>query len=92
LTASIKAAEKDLKEQSGDNTESIDYIISDGEETCGGDPVKAASQLYESGIATAVNIIGFDVGNQAQQQFIEVVEAGGDEFTNVHSVRFAGSS
>src|SRR5699024_9509721 len=85
LAASIKAAEKDLKKQSGDNTESIVYIISDGEETCGGDPVKAAEQLHESGIATAVNIIGFDVGNEAQQQLKEVAEAGGGEFTNVDS-------
>ncbi|GGK05331.1 hypothetical protein GCM10007063_29680 [Lentibacillus kapialis] len=85
LAASVKAAEKDLKKQSGDNTKSIVYIISDGEETCGGDPVKAASQLHESGIAAAVNIIGFDVGNKAQEQLREVAEAGGGEFTNVKS-------
>lgn len=85
LAASIKAAKKDLKSHSGDNVKNIVYIISDGEETCGGDPVKAAKKLHESGIATAVNIIGFDVGNKAQAQLKKVAKAGGGSFTNVDS-------
>ncbi len=85
LAASIEAAEKDLLENSNDDVENTVYIISDGEETCGGDPVKAARNLHDSGIATAVNIIGFDVGNEAQQQLKAVAEAGGGEFTNVKS-------
>ncbi|MGP4108988.1 vWA domain-containing protein [Virgibacillus sp. L01] len=85
LAASIRAAQKDLQEKSGDNVKNVVYIISDGEETCGGDPVKAAKQLHGSGIATAVNIIGFDVENEAQAQLKKVAEAGGGTFTNVDS-------
>ncbi|MGP4071122.1 vWA domain-containing protein [Piscibacillus sp. B03] len=85
LAASIEAADNDLIEHSSDDVESTVYIISDGEETCGGDPVQAAKELHNSGIATAVNIIGFDVGNEAQQQLKAVAEAGGGEFTNVKS-------
>ncbi|WP_175614751.1 vWA domain-containing protein [Piscibacillus halophilus] len=85
LAASIEAAEEDLMEHSGDDVENVVYVISDGEETCDGDPVKAAKELHESGIATAVNIIGFDVGNEAQKQLQEVANAGGGEFTNVDS-------
>ncbi|WP_174614147.1 vWA domain-containing protein [Virgibacillus ihumii] len=85
LAASIKAAKKDLQGNSGDNVKNVVYIISDGEETCGGNPVQAAKQLHDSGIATAVNIIGFDVGNKAQAQLKKVAEAGGGSFTNVDS-------
>ncbi|GAA0588583.1 hypothetical protein GCM10009001_00570 [Virgibacillus siamensis] len=85
LAASIKAAKKDLKGKAGDDVKNVVYIISDGEETCGGDPVQAAKQLHDSGIATAVNIIGFDVGNKAQTQLNKVAEAGGGSFTNVDS-------
>jgi len=85
LAASIEAAEEDLMEHSGDSIENIVYIISDGKETCDGDPVKAAKDLHDSGIATAVNIIGFDVSDEEQQQLKEVANAGGGEFTNVES-------
>ncbi|WP_430784494.1 vWA domain-containing protein [Virgibacillus flavescens] len=85
LAASIKAAQKDLQGNSGDSVKNVVYIISDGEETCGGDPVKAAKELHESGIATEVNIIGFSVGNEAQAQLKKVAEAGGGTFTNVDS-------
>ncbi|WP_164668249.1 vWA domain-containing protein [Virgibacillus doumboii] len=85
LAASINAAKKDLEAKSGDDVKNVVYIISDGEETCGGDPVQAAKNLHDSGIATAVNIIGFDVGNKAQQQLKKVAEAGGGTFTNVDS-------
>ncbi|WP_077327775.1 vWA domain-containing protein [Virgibacillus siamensis] len=85
LAASIKAAKKDLKGYSGKNVKNVVYIISDGEETCGGNPVNAAKTLHDSGIATAVNIIGFDVGNKAQAQLKKVAKAGGGSFTNVDS-------
>ncbi|KAB8125667.1 VWA domain-containing protein [Gracilibacillus oryzae] len=86
LASSILAAKNDLQAESAENVENIVYIISDGEETCGGDPVAAAKELHESGIATAVNIIGFNVGNDAQVQLKEVAEAGGGTFTNANSV------
>ncbi|SES05099.1 Ca-activated chloride channel family protein [Gracilibacillus ureilyticus] len=85
LASSILAAKNDLQSDSGENVENIVYIISDGEETCGGDPVAAAKELHDSGIATAVNIIGFNVGNEAQVQLKKVAEAGGGTFTNVNS-------
>lgn len=85
LAASIKAAKKDLKLHSGKNIKNVVYVVSDGEETCGGDPVKAAKQLHKSGISAKVNIIGFDVSNKEQQQLKKVADAGGGSFTNAHS-------
>jgi hypothetical protein len=82
LAASITAAEKDLQGKEGNN---VVYIVSDGIETCGGDPVAAAKRLHESNIQAEVNIIGFDVDNKGQQQLKAVAEAGGGTFESVTS-------
>jgi Ca-activated chloride channel homolog len=82
LAASIAAAEKDLQGKEGKN---VVYIVSDGIETCDGNPVEAAKKLHESNIQAEVNIIGFDVDNKGQQQLKAVAEAGGGEFQSVSS-------
>lgn len=68
-----------------DADEVIVYIVSDGIETCDGDPVAAAKSLIDSDIQTIVNIIGFDVDNEGQKLLKEVAKAGGGEFTYVNS-------
>ncbi|WP_186320670.1 VWA domain-containing protein [Fictibacillus phosphorivorans] len=82
LAASIEAAEKDLQGKEGNN---VIYIVSDGIETCDGNPVEAAKKLHESNIKAEVNIIGFDVDNEGQQQLKAVAEAGGGKFQSVSS-------
>jgi Ca-activated chloride channel homolog len=82
LAASITAAEKDLQGKEGNN---VVYIVSDGIETCDGNPVEAAKKLHESNIKAEVNIIGFDVDNKGQQQLKAVAKAGGGEFQSVSS-------
>jgi Ca-activated chloride channel homolog len=59
------------------------YIVSDGVETCDGDPVKAARELQGSNIEAKVNIIGFDVDDEGQKQLKEVAEAGGGTYATV---------
>ena len=65
----------------------IVYVVSDGIETCNGDPVKAAKDLVSSDIQTVVNIIGFDVDNEGQKLLKNVASAGNGEFTYVQSER-----
>lgn len=61
------------------------YVVSDGIETCDGDPVQEAKNLVSSDIETVVNIIGFDVDNEGQKLLKEVATAGNGEFTYVNS-------
>lgn len=68
-----------------ETTESYVYVVSDGEETCGGDPVTAAKELNQTNVKTIVNIIGFDVNNAGQQKLKEVAQAGNGEFISVHN-------
>ena len=85
LAGAIKAAEEDLKEQKGDNVRNVVYVVSDGIETCDGDPVAAAAALNESDIQAEVNIIGFDVDNEGQKQLEEVAKAGNGQYKSVYS-------
>jgi Ca-activated chloride channel family protein len=83
LAAAIEQAKNDLSGKMGENVENIIYVVSDGIETCGGDPVKAAKELHQSEIQAIVNIIGFDVDNAGQRALKKVAEAGGGKYTTV---------
>lgn len=85
LAGAIEAAEEDLKAQKGENVRNVIYVVSDGIETCGGDPVAAAASLSESDIQAEVNIIGFDVDNEGQKQLEEVAKAGKGQYKSVYS-------
>ena len=58
----------------------IVYLLSDGKETCGGDPVASAKALHESGVQAIVNVIGFDVGKETREQLKAISEAGGGKY------------
>ncbi|MFH5779787.1 VWA domain-containing protein [Heyndrickxia oleronia] len=84
----IALALEKVKEDIPENTDDmIVYVVSDGIETCNGDPVKAAKDLVSSDIQTVVNIIGFDVDNEGQKLLKNVASAGNGEFTYVQSER-----
>ncbi|MCH1627689.1 vWA domain-containing protein [Ferdinandcohnia quinoae] len=77
-----------VKEDIPANTEDVVvYVVSDGIETCNGDPVQMAKDLVSADIETVVNIIGFDVDNEGQRLLKEVASAGNGEFTYVNSER-----
>ncbi len=57
------------------------YLVSDGIETCDGDPVAAARQLHETtGLAVQVNVVGFGVDRDAAQQLRRVAEVAGGTY------------
>lgn len=85
LAASIEEAKKDLENQGAEGAKNVVYVVSDGVETCGGDPVKAAKELHTSNIEAVVNIIGFDVGSSGQKALKQVAEAGGGVYTTVRT-------
>lgn len=62
------------------------YLISDGEETCNGDPVAAAAALYEAGVQTTVNTIGFDVDAETAAQLEAIAAAAGGTYYPANDV------
>jgi hypothetical protein len=55
-------------------------VLTDGEETCGGDPVGAANYWRAQGIDLRINVIGFAVTPYAQKQLSAVAKAGGGDY------------
>lgn len=83
LASAIEKAKTELLQASDVQTKSYIYVVSDGVETCGGNPVKAAKDAKNSNMDIQINIIGFDVDSKADQQLKEVAKAGGGEYTSV---------
>ena len=55
-------------------------LVSDGVETCGGDPVAAAERLHASGIELTIDVVGFGVPDDETEQLKDVATAGGSEY------------
>lgn len=74
LADAILAAGEDLASVEGQR---MVVLVTDGEESCGGDPESAILSVRERGIAT-VNIIGFALRDEAaKDQFLRWAELGG---------------
>lgn len=85
LATSIQSAYDDLKENASPNTENILFVVSDGIETCGGNPVEEAKKLADSDLNITVNIIGFNVDDEGQRQLKATAEAGNGKYYTVNS-------
>jgi hypothetical protein len=64
LVYSVLQAPGDLKKAGGGTV----ILITDGEESCKGDAVKAAAELKASGVDLRLNIVGFALGAKTVQQ------------------------
>lgn len=85
IASALQGVKEDIPEGT---TEAIVYVVSDGIETCDGDPVQAAKDLNSiPNIKTVVNIIGFDVDDDGQKQLKDVANAGAGEFISVDDER-----
>lgn len=85
IAASIKAGYDDLKTKATEDTENILYVVSDGIETCDGDPVEEARKLANSDLQVKVNIIGFNVDDEGQRQLKAAAQAGNGQYYTVNS-------
>ena len=60
-------------------------LISDGIETCGGDPSAVAAELAKRGINLRINVVGFDVDAKARAQLQRIAEAGNGRYFDARS-------
>ena len=83
LADAMRAALEDFKSVDQQNSRNIIFIVSDGIETCNGNPVEAAKLLKDSGLSPIVNIIGFDLDHKGQSQLMEVAKEADGSYVNV---------
>lgn len=74
ITDAIKQALEMVKGQSEETTI---VLLSDGLETCGGDPCKTVTEARKAGIKIVMHVIGFDVGKVDASQLECTAQAGG---------------
>lgn len=78
LGASLAAVAQDLAGATGPR---MVVLVTDGEETCDGDPAAAIRALAGAGVATRVNIVGFAIEDAAtKQSFAAWAELGGGAY------------
>ncbi|SFS85664.1 vWA domain-containing protein [Marininema halotolerans] len=85
LAAAMKKAKEQLDPPENAKAENLVYVVSDGEETCGGSPKQIAKELNQSNIKAVVNIVGFDVDDADQKALSQIAEAGGGKYESVEN-------
>lgn len=80
LALAIEEVGKVIEDSEATGSHTI-YVVSDGQETCNGDPVAAVQDLPEDeNIETVLNIIGFDIQDDEVQSLVDITEANGGEY------------
>lgn len=69
----------------GNEEETTIVLVSDGIETCGGDPCLITRQLKDAGIRFILHTVGLDVGKKASDQLKCVAMEGGGNFFSVNN-------
>jgi Ca-activated chloride channel family protein len=76
IAYSLREAAKDLPSE-GPRTI---VLVSDGEESCGGDPCQVARDLSKQGLDLHVDVVGFQVDDKARNQLTCIAQAGRGTF------------
>ncbi len=74
LAQAIRYAVEDLPKADGVNNAIV--LISDGEETCGGDPCAVVNQLRAAGVHFTLHVVGMNVRPEDAEQLLCVARAG----------------
>jgi Ca-activated chloride channel family protein len=80
IALALEQAQHDLQAYKGDQNTNIIFLVSDGIETCGGDPVEVAKTLANSDVTPIVNVVGFGADGEAQRQLKQVADAAGGRY------------
>jgi hypothetical protein len=62
--------------------DAVIILVSDGIETCGGDPIRLARELMREGFKIKIFTVGFDVDEKARRQLQAVSEATGASYVD----------
>jgi len=78
IARSLELVKEDVQGREG---QVIVILVTDGEETCGGDPKQAIESLKRAGVAVRVNIVGFAIDEfMLKETFREWARVGGGRY------------
>jgi hypothetical protein len=90
LTYSLEQAARDFGPASDE--ERVIILVSDGAESCGGDPTAAARALLAQGFKVKVHTVGFDVDAAARAQLEALSAATGGEYHDARNAAVLADS
>ena len=90
LAASLQQAKEDFVFEAT-HINSI-VMLSDGIETCGGDPCKLVEDLKAQGINFTIHVIGLDVDNPTRKQLSCIAQAGGGTYHDAMTQQELGTA
>lgn len=82
IGASLEMSAKDLE----NFDHKVVLLLSDGEETCGGDPVGKMKALEAEGVRVTVHTVGFDVSSETAEQLRNIAQVTGGVYADAKSV------
>jgi Ca-activated chloride channel homolog len=83
IAESLKQSFESFKGYDEESNTNLIYLVSDGIETCDGDPVAVAKEFAGSNVSPIINVIGFNVDSKAQQQLKQVAESSDGIYSTV---------
>jgi Mg-chelatase subunit ChlD len=90
IAASLRATPGDLAAAEGSK---IVVLITDGEETCGGDPLAEIGRLRQDGVDARLNIVGFAIDDPALRETFEAwASAGAGAYFDASDFEALGSA
>jgi hypothetical protein len=84
ITESIRLAAKHIE---GRKEETMIVLVSDGNETCGGDPCTLVKELKGKEIKFVMHVVGLDVTTQEKEQLVCIAEAGGGKYFTAQNTK-----
>ena len=68
-------------------------LLTDGQETCGGDPAAVIEELVADGVNVSLNVIGFAIlDDELKAQFAEWAELGNGEYYDAGDAELLGNA
>ena len=77
IAESLRLTAKDLETAEGNP---LIVLLTDGDETCGGDPRETLEELKAQGMNVKVNVVGFAVGAELDETFSTWAETGNGQY------------
>jgi len=71
----------------GRENDNIIILISDGKETCGGDPCAVAGELHQAGIKVKIHVVGFDIKPEEKAQLECIARTTGGKYFSADSAK-----
>ncbi len=68
-------------------SEKFVIVVTDGTDTCGGDPVAASAALRQLGINVTIHVVGFGVTAQESAQLKQIAVQGGGQFRAAENLK-----